>query len=54
MSEATLRIDGSLETQSRMGVRSLHNFINCPRLFWRAWVEEDCARGETAKHSILP
>ncbi|MGA3179587.1 MAG: CRISPR-associated endonuclease Cas1 [Verrucomicrobiota bacterium] len=39
MSEATLRTDGSLEVQPRMGVRNLHNFIYCPRLFYFQWVE---------------
>src|SRR5258708_14111153 len=39
MSESTLRIDGSLESQPRMGVRNLHNFIYCPRLFYFQWVE---------------
>ena len=39
MSDATLRTDGSLEVQPRMGVRNLHNFIYCPRLFYFQWVE---------------
>jgi CRISPR-associated protein Cas1 len=39
MSESTLRTDGSLEAQPRMGVRNLHNFIYCPRLFYFQWVE---------------
>jgi CRISPR-associated protein Cas1 len=39
MSESILRIDGSLEAQPRMGVRNLHNFIYCPRLFYFQWVE---------------
>src|SRR3974390_1941078 len=39
MSDATLRTDGSLEAQPRMGVRNLHNFIYCPRLFYFQWVE---------------
>ncbi len=39
MSDAALRTDGSLETQPRMGVRNLHNFIYCPRLFYFQWVE---------------
>jgi CRISP-associated protein Cas1 len=39
MSEANLRTDGSLEAQPRMGVRNLHNFIYCPRLFYFQWVE---------------
>ena len=39
MSESALRIDGSLEAQPRMGVRNLHNFIYCPRLFYFQWVE---------------
>ena len=39
MSDAGLRTDGSLEAQPRMGVRNLHNFIYCPRLFYYQWVE---------------
>ncbi len=39
MSDAALRTDGSLEAQPRMGVRNLHNFIYCPRLFYFQWVE---------------
>jgi CRISPR-associated protein Cas1 len=39
MSESTLRTDGSLDAQPRMGVRNLHNFIYCPRLFYFQWVE---------------
>lgn len=39
MSDAVLRIDGSFETQPKMGVRNLHNFIYCPRLFYFQWVE---------------
>lgn len=39
MSDAALRTDGSLEAQPRMGVRNLHNFIYCPRLFYLQWVE---------------
>jgi len=39
MGESTLRTDGSLEAQPRMGVRNLHNFIYCPRLFYFQWVE---------------
>ena len=39
MSESTLRTDGSLEAQPRMGVRNLHNFIYCPRLFYFQWVQ---------------
>ena len=39
MSESTLRTDGSLEAQPAMGVRNLHNFIYCPRLFYFQWVE---------------
>lgn len=35
----TLRTDGSLEAQPRMGVRNLHNYIYCPRLFYFQWVE---------------
>lgn len=39
MSESTLRTDGSLAAQPKMGVRNLHNFIYCPRLFYFQWVE---------------
>jgi CRISPR-associated protein Cas1 len=39
MSDAALRTDVSLEAQPRMGVRNLHNFIYCPRLFYFQWVE---------------
>jgi len=39
MSDAALRTDGSLEAQPTMGVRNLHNFIYCPRLFYFQWVE---------------
>lgn len=39
MHESTLRANGSLEAQPRMGVRNLHNFIYCPRLFYFQWVE---------------
>jgi hypothetical protein len=33
MSESTLRTDGLLEAQPKMGVSRLGNFIHCPRLF---------------------
>lgn len=39
MTDAALRTDESLEAQPRMGVRNLHNFIYCPRLFYLQWVE---------------
>jgi CRISPR-associated protein Cas1 len=39
MSDAALHTDGSLEAQPKMGVRNLHNFIYCPRLFYFQWVE---------------
>lgn len=39
MADAALRTDGSLEAQPKMGVRNLHNFIYCPRLFYFQWVE---------------
>lgn len=39
MSSATLRTDGSLDAQPIMGVRNLHNYIYCPRLFYFQWVE---------------
>jgi CRISPR-associated protein Cas1 len=39
VSEAALRTDGALEAQPKMGVRNLHNFIYCPRLFYFQWVE---------------
>ena len=39
MTESTLRTDGALESQPKMGVRNLHNFIYCPRLFYFQWVE---------------
>ena len=37
--DSSLRTDGSLEAQPRMGVRNLHNYIYCPRLFYFQWVE---------------
>ena len=39
MSDSGIRTDGSLEAQPKMGVRNLHNFIYCPRLFYFQWVE---------------
>jgi CRISPR-associated protein Cas1 len=39
MGDAGLRIDESLENLPKMGVRNLHNFIYCPRLFYFQWVE---------------
>ena len=39
MNDAGLRTGGSLEAQPRMGVRNLHNFTYCPRLFYFQWVE---------------
>lgn len=39
MSDGALRTDGSLDAQPKMGVRNLHNFIYCPRLFYFQWVE---------------
>ena len=39
MSEVALRTDGSLEAQPFIGLRNLHNFIYCPRLFYLQWVE---------------
>ncbi len=37
--DSPLRTDGSLDAQPRMGVRNLHNYIYCPRLFYFQWVE---------------
>ncbi|MFA5159952.1 MAG: CRISPR-associated endonuclease Cas1, partial [Candidatus Omnitrophota bacterium] len=39
MSDATLRSDSSFGGQPMMGIRNLHNFIYCPRLFYYQWVE---------------
>ena len=39
MSEATLRAEGSFQAQPRIGVRNLHNYLYCPRLFYYQWVE---------------
>lgn len=39
MAEPPLRADDTLDTQPLMGVRNLHNFIYCPRLFYYQWVE---------------
>lgn len=39
MSDAALRTDGSFATQPKLNVRSLHNYIYCPRLFYYQWVE---------------
>lgn len=39
MNEASLRTDGALDAQPRMGVRNLHNYIYCARLFYLQWVE---------------
>lgn len=39
MPDSSLRTDGSWESQPPMGVRNLHNFIYCPRLFYLQWVE---------------
>ena len=39
MSESNLRTDSSLAAQPVMGVRNLHNFIFCQRLFYYQWVE---------------
>src|SRR3972149_4980816 len=37
--DAALHRDVSWGPQPRMGVRNLHNFIYCPRLFYFQWVE---------------
>jgi CRISPR-associated protein Cas1 len=39
MADGALPTDGSVEAQPKMGVRNLHNFIYCPRLFYFQWVE---------------
>src|SRR2546428_1520990 len=39
MSEAPVQTQAGLEAQPRMGVRNLHNYIYCPRLFYFQWVE---------------
>lgn len=39
MTDAGLRTNGSVEAQPKMGVRNLHNFVYCPRLFYYQWVE---------------
>ncbi len=40
MDESGLRVsDDSLEGAPRMGVRYLHNYVYCPRLFYYQWVE---------------
>lgn len=39
MSGSPLRHDNVLNAQPIMGVRNLHNFIYCPRLFYYQWVE---------------
>lgn len=39
MSDSALHTDVSLEPQPPMGVRYLHNYAYCPRLFYYQWVE---------------
>ena len=54
MPDANLRTDGSMDAQPPMGVRNLHNYIYCPRLFYLQWVENifeedaDTAAGSAA------
>lgn len=58
MADAPLRTDGSLDAQPIMGVRNLHNFIYCPRLFYYQWVENifqesaDTAEGSHIHHNV--
>jgi len=37
--DADLKTTGGIEPQPPLPVRSLHNFIYCPRLFYYQWVE---------------
>ncbi|MFA5264368.1 MAG: CRISPR-associated endonuclease Cas1 [Opitutaceae bacterium] len=39
MADASIRTSDDLAAQPPMGVRNLHNFIYCPRLFYFQWVE---------------
>jgi len=39
MSDSPLRTEGSLDSQPPIGIRNLHNFVYCPRLFYYQWVE---------------
>lgn len=39
MTDSPLRAGGGLELQPPLGVRNLHNFTYCPRLFYYQWVE---------------
>ena len=39
MSDAILRTEVSFEAQPKIGIRNLHNYLYCPRLFYYQWVE---------------
>ncbi len=39
MTDSHLRIDNDYGKQPVMGIRNLHNFVYCPRLFYLQWVE---------------
>src|SRR5205807_10588647 len=39
MSDAPIQAQAGLQSQPPLPVRRLHNFINCPRLFYFQWVE---------------
>lgn len=58
MTDAGLRAEGALDAQPRMGVRNLHNFGYCPRLFYLQWVENifqenaDTVAGSLAHRSV--
>lgn len=39
MTDSSLRTQAGIEDQPPLGVRNLHNYIYCPRLFYYQWVE---------------
>lgn len=58
MVDSVLRTQSGLEAQPPLGIRNLHNFIYCPRLFYYQWVENifqesaDTVEGSHIHHNV--
>jgi CRISPR-associated protein Cas1 len=58
MSDSSLRSEDSVQDMPLMGVRNMHNYLYCPRLFYLQWVENlfesnaDTVAGDAAHRKV--
>ncbi|MDR0535375.1 MAG: CRISPR-associated endonuclease Cas1 [Puniceicoccales bacterium] len=58
MSDSSLRSEDSVQDMPFMGVRNMHNYLYCPRLFYLQWVENlfennaDTVAGDAAHRKV--